>query len=233
MALIFKGIQKTTLIDFPRQIACTLFLPNCNFKCGYCYNTALVENKDTGVSISEQQALAFLEERKRFLDGVCLTGGEPTLCRELPAFCAKVKQKGFLVKIDTNGTNPEMLKELIEKRLVDFIAMDIKAPLEKYPLFANAPVDLKKIKQSIGIIKKSGLEYEFRTTVVPALSEEDILEIARLLKGAKKFVLQQFQNSMPLLDKNLEKQQPHSPEELKKFSEKIKGFFEKTEIRGI
>ncbi|MDD5162931.1 MAG: anaerobic ribonucleoside-triphosphate reductase activating protein [Candidatus ainarchaeum sp.] len=233
MPLVFKGLQKTTLIDFPGQIACTFFLPKCNFKCGFCYNPNLVFDEETGTRISEKEALAFLDERKNFLDGVCISGGEPTLHPGLPEFCAKIKEKGLLVKLDTNGSNPEMLKSLIEKNLVDFVAMDIKASKEKYSLVCGAKIDLEKISESIGLIRKSGIDYEFRATVVPLLEEKDLLEIGEWLKGSKKFVLQQFHNEMPLLGKNLQKLSPYSPEQLKKFAEKLKPFFGKIEVRGI
>ncbi|MDD5148520.1 MAG: anaerobic ribonucleoside-triphosphate reductase activating protein [Candidatus ainarchaeum sp.] len=233
MALVFKGIQKTTLIDYPGQVACTFFLPKCNFKCGYCYNTELVLGKETGFSMNEKQAFEFLEERKKFLDGVCISGGEPTLHEELPEFIGKVKQKGFLVKLDTNGSNPEMLEALVEAKLVDFVAMDIKAPKEKYEEICGAKIDLKKIEKSIEVIKKSGIDYEFRTTVVPLLSEKGLMDIGEWLNGSKKFVLQQFHNKMHLIDKKLEKAQPYSAGQVKQFGEKLRPFFEKLEIRGI
>ncbi len=233
LQLVFKGIQKTTLIDFPGQVACTFFLPKCNFKCGFCYNPGLVFDAETGTRISEKEALAFLDERKNFLDGACISGGEPTLHKGLPGFLAKVKAKGLLVKLDTNGSNPEMLKALLEKKLVDFVAMDIKASKEKYSLVCGTKIDLEKISESIELIKKSGIDYEFRATVVPLLEEKDLLEIGKWLNGSKKFVLQQFHNEMPLLDKNLQKLSPYLPEQLKKFAEKLKPFFEKIEVRGI
>jgi pyruvate formate lyase activating enzyme len=208
-------------------------LPKCNFKCGFCYNSSLVFDAETGVKISEKEALVFLDERKNFLDGACISGGEPTLHAGLPEFCAKIKAKGLLVKLDTNGSNPEMLKILVEKKLVDFVAMDIKASKEKYSLVCGTKIDLEKISESIGIIKNSGIDYEFRATVVPFLEEKDLLKIGEWLNGSKKFVLQQFHNEMPLIDKKLQKIASYSPEQLKKFAEKLKPFFEKIEVRGI
>ena len=238
MVLVFKGIQKTTLVDYPGQIACTFFLPKCNFKCGFCYNANLVLGKETGFSMNEKQAFDFLDERKKFLDGICITGGEPTLHKGLPDFLAKVKQKGFLIKLDTNGSNPEMLRELIEKKIVDFVAMDIKAPKEKYEEICSAKVDMEKIEKSIEIIRQAGkqglIDYEFRTTAVPLLSEKDLLDIGEWLNGSKKFALQQFHNKkeMVLLDKKLENAVPYSAGQLKQFGEKLRPFFEKLEIRG-
>lgn len=154
------------------------------------------------------------------------------LHKPLPEFCKKLKQKGFLVKIDTNGSNPEMLKELIEKKLVDFLAMDIKGPLEKYPKICSAPIDTEKIKKSAELIKNSGIDYEFRITVLPELEEKDLLEIAEWLKGSKKFVLQQFKNDVALLDPALQKANPHPKEELEKFASALKKFFGSIELRA-
>lgn len=232
--LVFKGIQKTTLIDFPGEVACTLFLPKCNFRCPYCYNAALVLDKDTGVSIPENEFFGFLDERKGFLDGVCITGGEPTLHSGLPEFCGKVKGKGFLVKVDTNGTNPKMLKELVKKKLVDYIAMDIKAPPEKYDMVACVKVDKGAIKESIGLIKNSGIKYEFRTTVLPKfLGKEDLLAIGKWLKGSRLYCIQQFQGEGDLIDKSLKNAERYSKEELEQFASMLSPFFEKVELRNV
>jgi len=139
--LTIKGLQKTTLVDYPNKVACTIFLPRCNFRCGFCYNKDLVIDYDRLPSIQEEEIINFLKEKKKWLDGVVFTGGEPTLHRELPNFIKKIKEMGFLVKIDTNGTNPKMLKELIDNNIVDYIAMDIKAPLEKYDKITGVNVD--------------------------------------------------------------------------------------------
>ncbi|MBN1941348.1 MAG: anaerobic ribonucleoside-triphosphate reductase activating protein [Candidatus Diapherotrites archaeon] len=233
MALEFKGLQKTTLIDFPGQIACTVFLPKCDFRCGFCYNISLVKNQDTGVKISEKEFLDFLETRKNFLDGVCITGGEPTLHSELPVFCRQLKDKGFLVKLDTNGSNPKMLDELVRERLVDFVAMDIKAGPSKYSQIAGVDVDMTKINQSIEIIKKAKeIDYEFRTTLVPLLEEKDLLEIGAWLNGSKKYVLQQFNNNVPILDSKIATKNTHSKEEIQGYGKKLGKFFKKIEIRG-
>lgn len=232
--LVFKGIQKTTLIDFPGEIACTLFLPKCNFRCPYCYNPNLVFDKDTGQAIPENEILDFLDGRKGLLEGVCITGGEPTLHPELPEFCKKVKDRGFLVKVDTNGSNPEMLKRLISEKLVDYIAMDIKAPLEKYEKVAGVEVDKEAIKQSVELIKESGLKYEFRTTILPKfLSFDDLLEIAKWLKGAKLFALQQFYPAPEMIDKSLADEKIYSKEELAHFGTLLASFFEKVDVRNV
>ena len=232
--LIFKGLQKTTLIDFPGEVACTLFLPKCNFRCPYCYNPKLVFEKDTGQAIPEDEIFDFLEGRKGLLDGVCITGGEPTLHPELPEFCRKVKEKGFLVKVDTNGSNPEMLKQLIDEKLVDYIAMDIKAPIEKYEEVVGAKVDKEAIRESVDLIKKSRARYEFRTTVLPKfISQDDLLEMAKWLKGAKLFAIQQFSLAPEMIDKSLADAKRYSKEELEGFGTLLAGFFEKVEVRNV
>lgn len=232
--LIFKGVQKTTLIDFPSKVAATLFLPKCNFRCPFCYNAQLVLDKETGVKITEKEALCFLRDRRKFLDAVCISGGEPMLHAGLPAFCKKTKRLGLLVKIDTNGSKPEMLQKLIAAKAVDYIAMDIKAAKEKYNEAAGARVDLQKIQRSIDLIKKSGVEYEFRITVVPALhSKADLIAIGEWLQGAKLFFLQQFDSSVPLLDKKMQGSRAYSREELLQFAAALKPFFERVAVRGI
>jgi len=209
--LVFKGVQKTTLIDFPGKVASTLFLPKCNFKCPFCYNSQLVLDQETGTSIPETKALQFLDQRKGFLDAACITGGEPLLHKTLPQFCQKLKQKGLLVKVDTNGSKPEMLQSLLEKKLVDYVAMDIKSSLQSYDKAAGTKVDKNAIQKSVETIKNSQADYEFRMTVVPSLhTEKDIREIGKWLKGSKRFLLQQFNSNLPLLDKSLQGTKPYT-----------------------
>lgn len=178
-----KGLQKTTLIDFPDNVACTVFLPNCNFNCGFCYNSAIVKDDKSIPDIPLEEFFAFLEKRKNILDGVVVSGGEPTLQEGLVEFISKIKKMGFLVKLDTNGSNPEVLKELLEKKLLDYIAMDIKGALEDYERICGVKVDLEKIKKSIGLVKNSCIDYEFRTTLLQKFhSKESIARIGELLK---------------------------------------------------
>ncbi|MBU2476363.1 anaerobic ribonucleoside-triphosphate reductase activating protein [Candidatus Micrarchaeota archaeon] len=231
--MILKGLQKTTLIDFPGKIACTLFTAGCNFKCGFCQNPSLI-SFDSENSIEEKEIFSFLESRKKWLNGVCITGGEPTLQKDLPEFCKKIKEKGFLVKLDSNGSNPEMLKKLIKEKLVDYIAMDIKTSQEKYSDLCGVKVDLEKIKQSIELIKNSGLDYEFRTTVLPDFfSKEDALKIGEWLKGSKLYVLQQFRNDLPMVDPEFKNKDPFPPEKLFELKEILESFFVKVEIRNL
>lgn len=229
--MIIKGLQKQTIIDYPGKIACTIFTFGCNFRCGFCHNPELVID-DGRPEIKKEEILEFLKNRKGFLDAVCITGGEPTLNEDLPEFISKIKELGFLVKLDTNGTNPEMLKELIEKKLVDYIAMDIKAPLEFYENIANVKVNKNDIQKSVDLIKKMK-EYEFRITVVPSLFNEKYAKlIGEWLKGSKRFFIQQFRG-IKTLDKNFIDKKPFSKEELIKFCNILKPYFETCKIRGI
>jgi len=228
--MIIKGLQEFTLIDYPGKVACTIFTFGCNFRCEYCHNPELIFD-DGSETISEDEILKFLEERKDFLDGVCITGGEPTLHPDLPDFIAKIKKRGLLVKLDSNGANPEMLKTLIKKNLVDFVAMDIKAPLEKYEKIVGIKIDKKKIQESIDLIRRSGLDYEFRSTILPALhSKEDLIKIGEWLRGSKKFCLQNFVPSKTL-EKKFQKEKGFSSGKLKEFADILKPYFEKIEIR--
>jgi len=226
-----KGLQKQTVIDYPKKIACTIFTFGCNFRCSYCHNPELVID-DGRPEIKKEVILEFLKNRKGFLDGVCITGGEPTINKDLPDFISKIKELGFLVKLDTNGSNPEMLKELIEKKLVDYIAMDIKAPLEFYENIANVKVNRKNIQKSIDLIKKMK-EYEFRITVVPEMFDgKQAKSIGEWLKGSKRFFIQQFRG-IKTLDKNFINKKAFSKEELTDFCNILKPYFETCKIRGI
>lgn len=213
--MIFRGWQKTSLIEYPGKVVAVLWLGGCNFRCPWCYNKELVLNPENLPSIKEEEVLDFLLTRKKLLDGVMITGGEATINKDLLEFIKKVKALGFLVGIETNGHNPKILKKMIKEKLLNFVAMDIKAPLEEkiYTKLAGKKVDLRKIKKSIEIIKNSGLDYEFRTTVVPILTKNDILEIARELQGVKKYVLQQFSAKNTVLGEDCQKMKPYSDED--------------------
>lgn len=226
------GFQKTSLLDYPDLISAIVWTVGCNFRCPFCYNKDLVLGKVE--NIVEEEVLSFLNKRKGLLEGLVISGGEPLLQNDIVQFCEKVKKIGYLIKIDTNGIYPEVLQELIDKKLVDYIAMDIKAPKEKYNDLTETKTDIKKIEKSIDIIKKSAPDYEFKTTFIPALlKKEDIIEIAKWLKGAKKFYLQQFKSNVPLISNKLELVAPYSKEEILDTLEKIKPYFEICSARGI
>ncbi|MBU0756852.1 MAG: anaerobic ribonucleoside-triphosphate reductase activating protein [Nanoarchaeota archaeon] len=234
MALDIKGMQKTDILNYEPYTTATLFLSRCNFSCPFCHNPDLIKNHKDIPTMPEEEVFKVLDERKQWYDGVCLTGGEPTLHAELPDFLKKLKERDLLVKLDTNGTNPEMLKIIIEEKLVDYLAMDIKAPFEKYDEVTKVKTDISKIKKSVELIKNSGLDYEFRTTVIPHFhSEEDLLKIAEQCKGAKRFVLQQFRNDVPMLDKDFGQREKYLDEELVEFSEKLKEFFDEVKVKNI
>lgn len=231
--MLIKGFQRVSLIDYPGKLCSIVFVGGCNFRCSYCYNIELVETPEKLKTIPEEEIINFMKKRKGLLDGVCITGGEPTIQKGLEEFAKKIKDMGFLVKVDTNGSNPEILKKLIEKKLVDYIAMDIKAPLEKYEKIIKVTVDLEKIQESIDLIRKSYIDYEFRTTVVPKFfDEKDATVIGNWLKGSKNYYIQQFRPGKTL-DVKLKNEKPYAPEKLKKFAEILKPFFDNVEVRGI
>lgn len=227
-----QGFQKTSLIDYPKSICSVIFLPGCNFRCGYCHNPELVI--DEGLNdIMEGWLLNKLEERKGLVDSVCITGGEPTLHKDLPEFIKKLKSKGLKVKLDTNGSNPEMLKQIIKDKLVDFIAMDVKNVFEKYESTTNSKISSDVIKESIKMVIRSGLEHEFRTTVLPVLhKKEDVIKIAKSVSGANRYVLQQFIPSEKILDENFSKETVYSPKELEETRKECDRYV-KTEIRNL
>jgi pyruvate formate lyase activating enzyme len=238
------GLQKLTLVDYPSKIAATVFLTGCNFKCGFCHNAGLVDVEEIKKQpeISEKDFFKFLDSKVGLIDGICITGGEPTINSDLIDFIKKIKEKGFLVKLDTNGSNPEMLGKIIREELVDFIAMDIKTSIDvksqdpisnaqNYSKATGVKVNIDNIKRSVDLIKNSGIDYEFRTTVVPGVVEEkDIEKIGQWLQGAKKFALQQFRNQK-VLDKSFENVQPYLEETLKEFKKILEKYIERVELR--
>lgn len=198
--MIIKGLQKMTLLDFPGKIACTVFLGGCNFRCPFCHNGALALGGAGGDDISVDALLAFLDQRRGRLQGVCISGGEPTLQEDLPELIAEIKARGFKVKLDTNGTNPEMLYQLICDGLVDYVAMDIKNSPEKYPITAAAPLDFSAVESSVALLKQGRVDYEFRTTLVKELhTTEDIEAIGKWLSGSKRHFLQTYREEGDLI----------------------------------
>jgi len=201
-----KGFQKTSVIDYPGKMCSVVFVAKCNFRCPYCQNPDLILNYKKIPTIPEREIFEHLDKKRKWVDGVCITGGEPCLYESLVDFIKKLKSMGFLIKLDTNGTNPEMLKYMIKKKLLDYIAMDIKAPINRYSEVAGVKVNVMDIRRSVSMILKSGIDYEFRTTVVPKLfGDEDMISIGKWLKGAKRYCIQQFR-PMKTLDKSYEKE---------------------------
>ncbi len=228
-----KGFTKTSLVDWDGKIASVIFLPFCNFSCGFCHSSELVKNPKKLLNIPESFIFAFLESKKGWIDGVVITGGEPTLHGEkLTKISKKIKKLGFLVKLDSNGTNPELLEKLIKGKLVDYVAMDIKTSKEKYEKATSTKFDIKKINQSVKILLEGKVDYEFRTTVVPGLvGKEDIIKIGEWIKGAKLYALQQFRN-IDVADKKYEKVKPYSKEKIEEFGKLLKGKLKKVKIRA-
>ncbi|NLY18553.1 MAG: anaerobic ribonucleoside-triphosphate reductase activating protein [Clostridiaceae bacterium] len=192
------GLARQSFVDYPGKIAACVFTQGCNMNCGFCHNRSLVGSNHKNPLIDEAEVISFLHRRRKFLDGVVITGGEPTLQPDLDSFIKRVKNMGYPVKLDTNGTKPDVLKKLIEKNLLDYIAMDIKAPMKKYRDICRSDFNEEALLECISIIKNSNVDYEFRTTCCPQLNESDIYEIADLIKGAKKYVLQQYRETDPL-----------------------------------
>ena len=230
------GLQKMTLLDYPGQVACTVFLQGCNFRCPFCHNSSLLSGAGEDL-MDDTQLLRFLEKRTGLLDGVCITGGEPTLQMELPQLLQKVKQLGYRVKLDTNGSNPEMLKAVVEAGTVDYVAMDIKnAPLEYEKTAGTSPAMLKKVEESIRYLLTGAVDYEFRTTVVEELHDpQSILEMGQWLcslgeKPAKRWYLQQYMDRDSVLSAGL-----HAPskEKMAKYAEILTPFAIQVSLRGV
>ena len=196
------GIQKLSLVDYPGHVAAALFLSGCNMRCGYCHNPELVLPERLAPSIPVEEAIIFLKSRVGRLDGVVISGGEPTVHEDLPVLCRMIKNLGFDVKLDTNGTHPDMVRGMIEEGTIDFIAMDVKGPLEKYVEIAVRPIDLAAIKDNVRLMVDSGISHEFRTTIVrEQLEVADFEKIGELVKGAKRFALQHFRTGTTISPK--------------------------------
>jgi len=225
--MIIGGLEKLTLLDYPDHLAAIIFTQGCNFRCHFCYNPMLVlprrgadtknTKKEKGFSLlSTKDLFLFLKSRIGRLEGVVITGGEPTLHADLPSFIKKIKALGYLVKLDTNGTDSVMLERLIKDKLIDYIAMDLKAPWDKYEATVGQKVSCPNLRKSVKIIMMSGLPYEFRTTVVPGLLEAaDIEKMGQAIKGADKWYLQKFKSDTALVDAGFEGGQAYTDQEMK------------------
>ena len=225
-----KGLQKLTLLDYPGRLAATVFLGGCNMRCPFCHNASLVVRPDN-TEITEDELFAFLESRRGKLSGVCVTGGEPTLNRELPSFISKIRALGYSVKLDTNGTNPEMLESLIRDGLVDYVAMDIKTSIENYGRVSGIPdIDTSKIERSIDLLLSGTVPYEFRTTVVRELhTASDFEAIGRRIEGARAYFLQSFKDSGDLIEDGFSS---YSEAEIQSLLDIVKVYIPNAQIRG-
>ncbi len=223
------ALQKFSLIDYPNEICAIIFTVGCNFRCPYCHNPELVTGSTNG--IEEKELFEFLKKRTGRLTAVSITGGEPTIHKDLPVVIKKIKELGYKVKLDTNGTNPDTIDELIGFSLIDYIAMDIKAPFEKYDKVTNVKCKIDDIRRSIDIIKKSNINYEFRTTVVEGLlSKEDVLKIAKSIKGAKAYFIQRFIPSKTL-NKDYMNKSSITNDELDEIKKDVSMYFDRFGIR--
>ncbi len=229
------GIHKNSTVDYPGKLSAVAFTPGCNMNCFYCHNRSIICEDGQKNLIDPNEFLNILKKRKNFLEGVVISGGEPTIQADLDDYIFRIKQMGYPVKLDTNGTNPRVIKELFNKRLIDYIAMDIKAPFDKYPQVCGADIPMQNIEESIAFIMAGEIDYEFRTTFVPQLSEKDGINIAKKIKGAKKYVLQQYRR--PEVDGDFFDyrllESPHSSDIMRGFSEQIRAYVQNFELRGI
>lgn len=236
--MLILGLSKTTLLDYPGRVAATLFTGGCNFRCPYCHNGDIVLKRQTAIPYNETELFTFLTKRKHILTGVCITGGEPTLHPDLPDFLRRIKRLGYKIKLDTNGSNPEMLAELIETGLIDYCAMDLKNSPSKYGLTIGldehtaSEYDLSPIRASVNILTtQQTIPYEFRTTIVRELHEKnDILDIAQWIAGANAYFLQSYTDSDGVLCRGFH---AHSDETLESYAALCRRYVPNTTLRGI
>ena len=225
------GIEKLSLVDYDGKVASTVFTATCNFLCPFCQNSPLVTDTKNLTPVPEEDILSYFKTRRGILDGVCITGGEPTLQKDLPEFCKKVKDLGLSVKVDTNGTNPDMIKYLVENNLCDYFAVDIKNSKENYAkIIGFKTFDTKKVEKSVEYLMGCGVDYEFRTTLVKEFhSKEDMENIGKWIKGAKHYALQQFKDTGSCIESGLS---PVDEKTAKEFLEIVKKYIPNAKLRG-
>lgn len=229
-----KGLQKVSLVDFPGGICSTLFVGGCNLRCSYCYNKDLVLNPQNVPTISTGEILNYLKQKSSFLDAACISGGEPTLQEDLLDFLAEIKKLGLKVKLDTNGTKPEVISRLLQEDLLDYVALDLKAPFTKYTSISGSAVDPAKLKETIALLKNSSVEHEFRTTVIPELlKDEDIFNIAAEIAGCRRYVLQQFHPRSTMIDPSLHSLKPYSREKIGEIARLCQKYVQSVQLRGF
>lgn len=226
------GLNKTTLLDYPEHVAATVFTGGCNFRCPFCHNADLVLHPMSQPLIKEEEVFSFLKRRQGIIDGVCITGGEPTLQADLVSFISKIKELNFLVKLDTNGYKPDILQELIERKMLDYVSMDIKSSKEKYPILSGVEhINIREVEKSVDVLKQSKVEYEFRTTIVKELHEIGEMEqIGEWLQGAPAYYLQAYRQNENVSGKGFTS---YSKEELENMASILRRTIKRVEIRGI
>ena len=230
--MVIHGFQKLTLLDYPGKVACTLFSGGCNFRCPFCQNGNLVQHPEWEPVIPEEEIFAVLEKRRGVLDGVCVTGGEPTLDPDLERFVTKIKELGYLVKLDTNGYRPEILKKLVEEKKIDYVAMDIKNAPSRYGETAGVKkIDVMRINESVEFLKSGVVDYEFRTTVVREFHQRsDFESIGKWIRGAKNYYLQQFVDSGDLLQQGL---RGYNKDIMNQALEIVRQYVPNAQLRGV
>jgi pyruvate formate lyase activating enzyme len=227
-----RALQKTSLIDYPPYTVSVVFTGGCSFRCPFCHNPDAVLRFNELPEIKKEDVLKLVSEKKQWIDGVCISGGEPCMQEDLPDFCSALKELNLRVKLDTNGSFPDMLRYLIENKLVDYIAMDIKASKNSYDKAAGVKVNMENIEKSIELIKNSGIDYEFRTTAAPEIiNKKEIFKIAKWLTPAKRYCIQQFRNTTPLIDNKMQETSPYKESGLKEFAEIAKPYFDEVILR--
>ncbi len=231
-----KGFVDLSLVDWDGRISAVVFLPHCNFRCPFCYNTTLVLKPEEMATIPQDEIEQYLTKSKGWLDGVAITGGEPTIHSELPSLCRRIKESGLGVKLDTNGTNPAMLQKLIEEGIADYVALDVKAPLtmEGYSRAVGVNVEklLREVETSIEVLLSSSVDYEFRTTLVPTIHSKDNLEqICSRIKGCRKYVLQNFKDYVETLNPKFKNIKPFTTREMEEFLKLAKSIVSNTFLR--
>lgn len=230
--MIIKGLQKLSLIDYVPYTCCVIFTAGCNFRCSFCSNRDLVLNPEKLPTIPLEEFYQFLKDQKQWLDAVCICGGEPTIHKDLPEQIVHMRELGYKIKLDTNGSNPDVVEQLIHDKLIDYIAMDIKSPLHKYEEIVNVPVDKERIAQTVSLLLQNRIGYEFRTTAVPTLiNEHDFEEIGQWINGAERFFIQQFSNKS-CLKRALELLGPFPMETLQTFKTIMQPYVKQVEIRS-
>jgi len=229
------GIQKNSFIDYRGKIAAVIFTPGCNMNCYYCHNRSIISGEGCRSNYKAEEVLDMLSRRRRFLDGVVISGGEPTLQPDIDLFIDRIKDMGYKVKLDTNGTNPRVVEHLVSSGRVDYVAMDIKAPFERYEEICGVRLNLSDIERTLAFLMEGKVDYEFRTTVVPDLGEDDVLAIAERIRGARMYILQQFRQPVSadgVVDYRALRS-PHADSFIIKLSERVKKIVKQQEIRGI